>query len=266
MTYFGVLAVFLIPPLALLVGLALVRGDMRREEILAVFAHVLLAVIYTSPWDNYLVATGVWWYDPNLVSGLTIGWVPIEEYTFFILQTLLTGFWLLRMAKAMPDRNVAWPKAATSVRLILSFSIGTVWLVATSFWLTGLETLTYLTLILSWALIPVLIQVAVGGDVLFTNWRRLAVGLLPPTLYLWLADAIAIRSGTWTISPQQTTGIMLANLPMEEMVFFFMTNLLIVNGMILIFSPVVRERVKAGWSHLLLRLADLPLASILPRN
>ena len=256
MTYFGVLAVFLVPPLILLAGLALFRGDLRREQVLAVLAHVLIAVIYTTPWDNYLVATGVWWYDPGLVSGLTIGWVPIEEYTFFVLQTLLTGFWLLQMAKALPDRNPASTETTTLVRRALSLGIGAVWLIAAIGWLAGPPSLTYLTLILSWALFPVLIQFAVGGDVLFWNWRKLAIGVLPPTLYLWLADAIAIQSGTWTISPQQTTGVLLINLPIEEMVFFFMTNLLIVNGMILIFSPVTRERVKMGWSRLLLRWAD----------
>ena len=51
----------------------------------------MVAVLYTTPWDNYLVATGVWWYDPHLVAGLVLGWVPIEEYTFFILQTLAMG-------------------------------------------------------------------------------------------------------------------------------------------------------------------------------
>lgn len=256
MTYFGVLAVFLIPPLVILAGLALSRGDLRRDEVLAVLAHVLIAVIYTTPWDNYLVATGVWWYDPNLVSGLTIGWVPIEEYTFFVLQTLLTGFWLLRMAKTQPDRKFAGSESTASFRLVLSLITGVVWLISTITLLAGPPPFTYLTLILSWALVPVLIQFAVGGDVLFWNWRRLALGVLPPTLYLWLADAIAIQSGTWTISPQQTTGVLLMNLPLEEMVFFFMTNLLVVNGMILIFSPLIRERVKMGWSRLLLRLAD----------
>lgn len=49
----------------------------------ALLLHVVLAVVYTAPWDNYLVATGVWSYNPGLVTGVTLGWVPIEEYTFF---------------------------------------------------------------------------------------------------------------------------------------------------------------------------------------
>jgi lycopene beta-cyclase len=36
---------------------------------------------------------GVWGYGADRVIG-TIGYVPVEEYLFFILQPLLTGLWL----------------------------------------------------------------------------------------------------------------------------------------------------------------------------
>ena len=32
----------------------------------------MIAVVYTTHWDNYLVATRVWWYDPALVSGIGV--------------------------------------------------------------------------------------------------------------------------------------------------------------------------------------------------
>ena len=66
------------------------------------WGHVLIALIWTTPWDNYLVATRVWWYDPALVTGLTLGWVPIEEYTFFVVQTLMAGLWLLAWMRRLP--------------------------------------------------------------------------------------------------------------------------------------------------------------------
>jgi lycopene cyclase domain-containing protein len=256
MTYFGVLASFVLPPLLFLLGLAIFQGKLRREEFLAVFGHVLIALIYTTPWDNYLVATGVWWYDPNLVSGITIGWVPLEEYAFFVLQTMLTGFWVLQMRRFIPGPAAARAQVRPAIRWGLTSGAAALWLVSTVGLFAGLQPLTYLTLILFWALIPVMIQLAVGGDVLLENWRCWLAGLLPPTLYLWVADALAIKSGTWTIDPQQTTGLMLASLPVEEMLFFFMTNLLIVNGMVLIGSAVIRERVKLGWMNLMVRSAD----------
>jgi lycopene cyclase domain-containing protein len=256
MTYFGVLAVFVLPPLLILIGLAIFQGKLRREDYLAVFGHVLIAVIYTTPWDNYLVATGVWWYDPNLVSGIAIGWVPIEEYTFFILQSMLTGFWVLQMSRFIQDSAKPQTQHSSAIRLGMACGVAALWLASLVGFLAGLQPFTYLTLILSWALAPVMMQLAVGGDVLLGNWRRLLAGLLPPTLYLWVADALAIHSGTWTIDPAQTTGLRLAGLPVEEMLFFLLTNLLIVSGMLLLGSPIIRERVKLGWANLMLRLAE----------
>ena len=43
----------------------------------AIALHVVIAVLYTTIWDNYLVATRVWWYDPALVTGVTLAYVPI---------------------------------------------------------------------------------------------------------------------------------------------------------------------------------------------
>ena len=111
MTYFGFLARFVVVPIILFVflnWLAQRRGrtipDALRgmPAIPTLLAHVLIALIYTTPWDNYLVATRVWWYDPDLVTGIVIGWVPIEEYTFFILQPIMTGLYLLLLARLLP--------------------------------------------------------------------------------------------------------------------------------------------------------------------
>src|SRR5512141_2555047 len=94
MTYPIFLLVFLLAPVVVL-SLRW-RNDIRQGWWQrAVIATTIAALVYTTPWDNYLVATRVWYYDPARVLGVTIGWVPIEEYTFFVLQTLLTGLWLL---------------------------------------------------------------------------------------------------------------------------------------------------------------------------
>ncbi len=89
-----------------------------------------------------------------------------------------------------------------------------------------------------------LVQTIFGADILLANARRLLLIILPPTLYLWLLDAVALSGGTWTIDPKQTTGWMVGVIPIEEMVFFFMTNLIIGFGMILMCSPSSKERAK----------------------
>jgi putative membrane protein len=254
MTYFGILAVFILPPLAILLAfvprdlwqwLFRRRGAPNWEANGVVLAHVLIALVYTTPWDNYLVAQGVWWYDPELVTGITFGWVPLEEYTFFVLQTLMTGLWTLGLMRYVVHTAVSFTPRR-GLRIGASAVLILFWLVSAGILAAGWQPGRYLALILVWALFPVLIQFIFGADILWANRRLLAAAILPVTVYLWVVDAIAIGSGTWIIDPAQTTGISLGPLPIEEMVFFLMTNVIIAFGIILMLSPLSKTRLQ-GW-------------------
>ncbi len=97
MSYSLFLIVFVGIPL---LGIFLVmREHLRRVHVTMLLGMAALALAYTTPWDNYLVATRVWYYDPRLFIDLPPGFVPLEVYLFFALQALLTGlfvFWLWR--------------------------------------------------------------------------------------------------------------------------------------------------------------------------
>ncbi len=253
MTYFGFLARYVLPPLLIFGGLVLFdRQILKRSPApfdgwppLRVLAGLVgVAVVYTTPWDNYLVASGVWWYDPALVTGITLGYVPLEEYTFFVLQTLLTGFYVLWLMGRLPGRATTRPRTAGgAVRPVAVAAAAGIWTVSTIVLFSGWAPGRYLTLILSWALVPVLIQLAFGADILWRHRRLLFWGIVPPTLYLAAADAVAIQAGTWQISPAQTLGIFVGGgLPLEEFTFFLMTNLLVVFGLTLLLARESHER------------------------
>lgn len=257
MTYLSILGLFLLPPLLLL--LLWVPRDVWRwiwrdgspvnwGPYLYILLNIVLALIYTTPWDNYLVATGVWWYDPELVTGLTLGWVPVEEYIFFILQTALTGLWALAVQRSIL-REKPVIKQSERMRWWSSCLLAAGWLASTALLLSDWQAGTYLTLILSWALIPVFIQTAFGADILRAYWRSLLLIISIPTLYLWLVDAVALAGGIWTIDPAQTMGLNLGVIPIEEMLFFLMTNIIIAFSMMLTCSPVgkARGRVLIEW-------------------
>jgi lycopene cyclase domain-containing protein len=53
-----------------------------------------LALTYTTPWDNFLVYKGIWSYPKGRVL-MSLGWVPVEEYSFFVIQTAFTCLWFL---------------------------------------------------------------------------------------------------------------------------------------------------------------------------
>jgi lycopene cyclase domain-containing protein len=119
-------------------------------------------------------------------------------------------------------------------------------LLAVGLWLSDWSPGTYLTLILAWALIPIMGQLAYGADILYTNRRLLLAAIAVPTIYLWLVDFLAIRSGTWTLDPAQTLGLALGGtLPIEEMFFFFVTNVLISFGLIMMVAAASQERAKS---------------------
>ncbi len=89
MTYLQFLAVFLLPPIALL-G---VVGRRRLSRLLAwqLLAIVVVALVYTGPWDAGLIANGVWSYPAAQVAGPALLGVPLEEFGFYALQTVLAG-------------------------------------------------------------------------------------------------------------------------------------------------------------------------------
>ncbi|MCK6625693.1 MAG: lycopene cyclase domain-containing protein [Anaerolineae bacterium] len=269
MTYFGFLAQFLVIPILLLAlltwfdrrrGLTLppaLRGWPARRVVIG---HILVALIYTTPWDNYLVATGVWSYNPALITGLVLGWVPIEEYTFFVLQPLLTSLWLLFLTRRLPVDPRPLPRLAAARWLLLS-GLGLLWLGMAAVLAVGWSPGVYLALILLWALPPVMLQIGFGADILWRHRRLVLWTLLPVTLYLSLADALAIGSGTWTIDPAQSLQIFLGGvLPVEEFIFFLMTNILLVLGTVLVLAHESQSRVSPQLRAKLAHLSGLGLS------
>ncbi|MCS7261193.1 MAG: lycopene cyclase domain-containing protein, partial [Anaerolineae bacterium] len=266
-TYATVLALFLTLPLGWLLirvprdlwrcGLMRRCASFDRRAYGVVLLHVLLALAYTTPWDNYLLARGVWFYDPQKVSGIVLGYVPLEEYGFFVLQTLFTGLWTLALRRRLQAAEKPG-LASSALRLGASLGVFFIWACAVGVGMSGWKPGTYLTLILSWGLIPVLIQTAFGADILWAQRRWLAFAIFPPTLYLWLLDWFAISHGVWQLDPLQTTGLALVGLPLEEMLFFLLTNWIIGCGVMLMLSETSHARAQALCQYGRMRWWRLP--------
>ena len=251
MTYFGFLLRFLFIPI--LIFLAITLWDNRKNKEITGFhngravwigiaVHVFLAVAYTTPWDNYLVATGVWYYNPELVTGIVFGYVPIEEYTFFVVETILAGLWWWFLARRLsPPANEFNPN--NKIVRVSSISLIVIWMVFTYLFFSDNQPLTYLSITLFWALPAILPQLLFGADILW-HYRKLVFwAIMVPGTYLSLMDIVALQDTTWSISKDQTTAILFFGiLPLEEVVFFFITNVLITFGMTLLLANVSQKR------------------------
>ncbi|MFL7839818.1 MAG: lycopene cyclase domain-containing protein [Candidatus Promineifilaceae bacterium] len=263
MTYFSFLGIFLLIPIGLLIILIFWDRNQGREIpaalhawplAAAIFLHVVIAVLYTTIWDNYLIATRVWWYDPALVTGVTIDYVPIEEYTFFIFQPILAGLWLLFLMQRirLPVAQTQEPELnGVSTSRGVWLRVGSV-VVTTAIWLGSIILLAsgwqhgiYMGLELVWAIPPIALQLAFGADILWCYRRLVAVVIIPLTLYLSAADAIAINSGIWTINPEKSIDLLLGStLPFEEFLFFLLTNTLVMFGIVLVLAQASHERIR----------------------
>ncbi len=95
-----------------------------------------------------------------------------------------------------------------------------------------LEQWTYLALELGWALPPIILQWLVGWRYLRREWRVWLPAILIPTVYLSLADSTALGT-VWTISPAHSLGVTVGHVPIEEIVFFLITNTLVVQSILL---------------------------------
>jgi lycopene cyclase domain-containing protein len=259
MTYFGFLLRFLVIPILILLWLTW-RDSRKGQSRAAILDYrpawitlgilILIAVAYTTPWDNYLVATGVWGYDPALVTGITLGWVPLEEYTFFILQPILTGLWTLYLVSRLSARasSSSWQPHLRWISLAL---LAGLWLISAAILITTWRPGTNLSLQLVWAIPPIMLQLAFGADLLWKQRKVVLLAILSTTLYLAAADWLALRTGIWHIDPAQSLNLFLAGyLPIEEFIFFLLTNTLVVFGLLL-------GMAKESWPRVRLRLKSL---------
>jgi lycopene cyclase domain-containing protein len=252
MSYFGFLAIFLGVPIVVLSVFAWLdrsRGAVRMKSLSGLSPWLLLglliviAIVWTTPWDNYLVATRVWWYDINLVSGIVLGWVPLEEYCFFALQPIMTGLWIMFLMHRLPDPHRPFePNPALRIGAVLACAI--LWIASAAALIGSYKPATYMALELVWALPPIAIQLGFGADILWHQRRIVATAILPTTIYLAGADCLAIAAGTWTIDPEQSFVILkiAGLLPIEEALFFLLTNTLVTFGLVLGVATVSKQR------------------------
>ncbi len=241
MTYWTFHLAFILPMIGALLLLNRRASGAGLPRLRLAFALVAAAAfVYTTPWDNYLVYRGIWSYPPDRISpALVLGYVPLEEYCFFLLQPVLTGLCLVYFSRhfRLPPRSAAeaprsWrPRLVGGLLALLAGGLGGLALHAAGRW-------TYFGLILAWASPVLALHWLYGGDHLWRARRLFGASLAAATAYLWIVDRIALESKIWSISPDSTTGWNLLGLPAEEATFFVVTNLLVIQGFLLFFEFV----------------------------
>ncbi len=278
MTYAQFHAAFTLPWLAwLLVGAIVAARAGRplagglggdRAAWVGLAALSLVSLAYTWPWDQALIAQGVWGYPDGRVL-TTLGGVPVEELAFFLIQTWIVGLTLLAVGRALAEAPAGGPQVsptpttpaatrrAAAVRAVertgalrwggalLALSGAGAGLLA---WPT--EPGRYLGLILVWSMPVLAAQWAFGGDLLWARRRAYVLGVALPTAWLWLADRLAIGWSIWWISEDLTLGLRPLGLPLEEALFFLLASAMVTGGLLLALHPATPARLRRLWHEL----------------
>jgi lycopene cyclase domain-containing protein len=241
-TYFRFHLIFNLPLLAALVA-ATWSDPWTHGEMISLGLVLLAVMIFTTPWDNLAAKWGIWGF-PREKYSLRIGWLPVEEYLFFILQTLN----VILAVRALFHFTPEWLTGQETV-----LSRGTFYCLGASVVAWGLIAAQLVwvrrkvgprvnyALHLAWFLPVIYFQWVLAPFVFFGHWALLATVTLGFGVYYTLADIVAVRAGTWFFDENQITGVKLGGiLPWEEIAFFFLTSLLVAQSYLLLLPADLR--------------------------
>lgn len=224
MTYLSFIIIFLLIPLVSLILCLKFLLEQYKLPTTSILILSLIALLYTIPWDNYLIVEGIWFYDNNRISNLILS-IPIEECGFMILQTSLSVIIFDLFLKKTSKRSLNFKEQG----FLLACPI-----LLIGMYLLFFKSARYTSLILLWSFLPVCLQWSLGFESILENFKKIAVPFCLITVYYCIIDHFAISQGIWTISESTSLGITLFNLPLEEALFFFFTNLFIAQAVILL--------------------------------
>jgi lycopene cyclase domain-containing protein len=242
MTYLRFHLIFNLP---LLVVLATITGPFpwSRGEFWAATLVLLAVMVFTSPWDNLAAKWGIWGF-PREKYTLRIGYLPVEEYLFFILQSVNVMLAVRALFHFVPDWQTGQETPiGKGTEICLAASIIPWLLILLQLrWLRrkGGPCVNY-ALHLAWFL-PVIYTQWVLAPYLFLDHARMLIAITVGFgVYYTLADIVAVRAGTWHFDEKQITGVKLAGLlPWEEIAFFFLTSLLVAQSYLLLLTSDLR--------------------------
>jgi putative membrane protein len=204
----------------------------------AAFGWVLLAVmIFTTPWDNLAAKWGIWGF-PRTKYTLRLGYLPIEEYAFFLLQSANVMLAIRALFWIFPGWQTGLETSPGSWTLIFLGASLVPWLLvlAQCVWLRRKAgpRVNY-ALHLAWFLPVIYAQWVLAPSLFLAHAGLLALVTGGFGIYYTLADLAAVRAGTWFFDEKQITGWKLGGLlPWEEIAFFFLTSLLVAQSYLLL--------------------------------
>ena len=229
-------------PLLALAGLTSLFGVWRLWVLLTFALILVIVVAFTTPWDNYAVAQGIWGFPPSKYA-FRIWHLPVEEYGFFVVQSLEVMLVCHGLSGLLGFRKVDLPHPGS---FPVSLGLGALFLLWLGAGLSAGRWLPrrahYLFHLVYWFGPVILFQWALAGPLLVANGIAVTLSTILVGTWLSLADLAAVRHGLWSFDDRQTLGLKWRReLPVEEIMFFYATSLLVAQSYFML-APVA-----SGW-------------------
>ncbi|XP_027845625.2 uncharacterized protein LOC114125977 [Aphis gossypii] len=257
-TYIDIHLFYILPVIGVLS--LITRPFLNRSEVFKISFISIIAFVYTTPWDNYIIYNKGWSYPSEKVLGV-FGYVPIEEYMFFITQTVLTSLWALLCVRwSTPCLNFNYDKHSYQlIRWIPIAFLAIATVVGYIITIPGQPTF-YLGCILWWVSPVVMFLWYGAGNFFVKKIIPCSFAVLVPTLYLCWVDQFALKENIWHINEKTMLNIFVAeDLPFEEAFFFFISNVIIVlagtcydksRGIIETYTLEFPQRFSISWTYI----------------
>jgi lycopene cyclase domain-containing protein len=202
--------------------------------IRAALLTLVIVYAFTSPWDNWAVKRGIWGFPEGRFS-FRIAHLPVEEYAFFGLQTLMVIGLMLALQPHLPVAAPEWRRwPAWTPPIVLGAWALSGWRLWR--WPGRQKQFAYAFHLLFWTLPVIALQWCIAADLLAARWPLITVATTIIGAYLSCADVLAVRWNLWFFDEGQISGGRVLGLPWEEIAFFFITSLLVAQSFVM-FTP-----------------------------
>ncbi len=99
----------------------------------------------------------------------------------------------------------------------------------------------YFVHLTAWTVPVIALQWVIGWRIFCRNLRAVFIPAVAGGTFFSLIDQVAVHGGIWFFDPRQILGVYVGLLPVEEVLFFFLTGLLVTQSLVLLLPPDYRH-------------------------
>lgn len=180
---------------------------------------ILFMMLLFIPWDIWFAKEGVWWFNKNYTLGLTLFYLPVEEWLFFIIVPYAC-FFIYEVLNFYIKKDILY-KAAKPFFIVLGLMLIVFSIVyfpkyytSLTFGLTGISCLVTVFLKPNW----------MGRFLLMY-----LVSFIPFLIVNGLLTGCLIKSPIVNYNPSEIIGLRILTIPIEDSIYNLLMLMIVVS-------------------------------------